>query len=128
MEKSIDAITVRIGIYSGRPNPEMTLTEEMASQFTDLLKSTIGKEPIHPLSHPKLGEFYGFLVQIPDDKIKLSGLPEQVSIVNGVLTSVTKKEQSHWRDVSGIEQFLIRMAYKKGFGDLLKRLNVTEPM
>ena len=127
MEGNKDAILVKIGLFSGMPNPEMNLTDEVASQFADLVKLTVGKEPIHPPPPPKLGEFYGFLVQVPDHKAKELGLPVQATVFSGVLTDMTQKKQAYWRDKAGIEQFLTRLAYEQGFGDLLRKVHVAEP-
>lgn len=127
MEENKDAMVVKIGLFSGRPNPEMKLTDEMASQFADLVKLTVGKEPIHPPPPPKLGEFYGFLVQVPDQKAKELGLPVQATVFSGVLTDMTQKKQAYWRDEAGIERFLTRLAYEQGFGDLLRKVHVAEP-
>ena len=127
MEGNKDVILVKIGLFSGRPNPEMKLTDDMASQFADLVKSTVGKEPIHPPPPPKLGEFYGFFVQVPDQKVKELGLPAQASIFSGVLTDMTQQKQAHWRDVAGIERFLTRLDYEQDFGDLLRKVDVPEP-
>ncbi len=127
MDENKDAMFVKIGLFSGRPNPEMKLTDEMASQFADLVKLTVGKEPIHPPPPPKLGEFYGFLVQVPDQKAKELRLPVQATVFSGVFTDMTQKKQTYWRD-KGIERFLIRLAYEQGFGDLLQKVNVEKPM
>lgn len=127
MEENKDAMVIKIGLFSGRPNPEMKLTDEMASQFADLVKLTVGKEPIHPPPPPKLGEFYGFLVQVPDQKAKELGLPVQATVFSGVLTDMTQKKKAYWRDKAGIERFLTRLAYEQGFGDLLRKVHVAEP-
>jgi hypothetical protein len=127
MEGNQGAIVVKIGLYSGMPNPEMKLTGETASQFAELVKSTLGREPIHPPPAPKLGEFYGFLVQVPQEKAKGLELPAQASVFSGVLTDMTQRKGAHWSDVAGIERFLIRLAYEQGFGELLEKVGVSKP-
>jgi hypothetical protein len=126
MQKSQDTIVVRIGVFSGLPNPEMELTGDSASRFADLIKSTIGRERIHAPPAPRLGEFYGFLVLIPDQRARAMGLPAQLSIVTGVVTEVREKTPAHWRDVSGVQLFLVRQAQERGFGDVLRKAGVTE--
>ena len=127
MEGNKEVILVNIGLFPGMPNPEMKLTDDMASQFADLVKSTVGKEPIQPPPRSKLGEFYGFLVQVPDRMSKELGLPAWAIIFRGVLTEKSQREQWHWRDVAGIERFLTRLAYEQGFGELLQKWGVPEP-
>jgi hypothetical protein len=127
MEENNQAIVVKIGLYSGMPNPEMKLTGDLASEFAKMVRSTIGKEAIHPPPPAKLGEFFGFLVQVPEQKVKDLKLPMKASVFSGVLTDMTKDKLMHWRDISRVEQYLIRIAYKQGFGDLLRQVGVEEP-
>jgi hypothetical protein len=127
MANNKEAVTVKIGVYSGLPNPEMILTDEQASQLADLINSTIGKELIHPPAQPKLGEFYGFLIELPEKITRQLQLPGQMTLFAGAVMVVKKEETSYWRDVAGIERFLLRLAYRNGYGDVLKRLNVNEP-
>lgn len=127
MSNGNDEIQVKIGIYSGLPNPEMKLTGNLATQLTDKIKSALGKEREHPPSQPRLGEFYGFVVEFPGNIQRQLDILGPLVLFAGVVSVVGKKETNHWRDVSGIETFLVQQAYKSGFGDLLKRLNVNEP-
>jgi hypothetical protein len=126
MEGSEDAIVVQIGVFSGRPNPEMSLTDEAAVEFADLVKSALGQEPIHPPPPPKLGKFYGFLVQVPEQKVRALDLPSRVNIFSGVLTDMTSREQTHWRDTVGLERFLLHLAYERGFGELLEKVGLEQ--
>jgi hypothetical protein len=126
MQVTQDAIAVRIGLFSGRPNPEMTLSGDDAARFAELVQSTVGGEPIHPPPAPRLGQFYGFLVLAPAPLARTLGLPPQMSIFAGVLTEMRDRSQVHWRDVGGVERFLVRLAYEQGFGDELRRAGVAE--
>ena len=127
MSNDKDGINVKIGIYSGLPNPEMLLTDNLASQLTEMLRSALGKVRAHPPAQPGLGEFYGFLIELPEDILRELILTGPVTVFSGVVSGLQKNKSTYWQDSSGIEAFLIRIAYKNGFGDLLKRLNVSEP-
>ncbi len=127
MEPKKDAITATIGIFSGRPNPEVLLTGGLAEEFASLVKTTIGKEPIHPPPPPKLGIYYGFFVQIPGELAKRLALPAEFNMYHGVLTEGKGREQNHWRDVAKVERFLIEQSLKQGHGELLEKVGVEKP-
>ena len=127
MESKKDEIIGIIGLFSGRPNPELSLKGEAAAQFADLIKSTIGKEPIHPPPPARLGYYYGFLVHVPKELAERFKLLMDYSIYHGVVTERKGREQKHWRDVANVEQFLITQAYDQDYGDLLEKVKVTKP-
>lgn len=122
MELRKDAITVTIGIFSGRPNPELFLTGGVVGELAPLVKTTIGKERIHPPPSPRLGHYYGFLLHVPEELARRFELPVEFSVYSGVLTARAGREQTHWRDAAKVERFLFDQAYKQGFGDLLERV------
>jgi len=115
-----DGISVVVGLFSGRPNPEVTLTGKTADDLIDHAKKGIGKEPANPPPAPRLGEFYGFYIKVPAERAKASDLPTQFSVYKGVVTEQVGRENKYWRDVGNIEQFLVQRAYDQGHGDLLK--------
>lgn len=127
MAENQDAFLVGIGLFSGRPNPEMRLTDDRAAQLAELLQGSVGKERTNPPPAARLGEFYGFLVQLPPRRAKELGLPPRASVYSGVVTDLTEPKPVHWRDTSGVERFLTRSAYEQDFGELLGRLRVSEP-
>ena len=126
MEGNDDAILVKVGLFSGMPNPEMKLTEESASRYAELVRSALSSEPANPPPLPKLGEFFGFLV-LAGERSKQLEIPREASIFKGVLTDMTQSELQHWPDVAGVERFLIRLAYEEGFGELLQKVDVPKP-
>ena len=127
MEPKKDAITVTMGIFSGRPNPQLSLTGAPAEEFAGLVKATIGKEPIHPPPPPKLGFYYGFVVETPRELAARLALPAALGIYHGVLTEGKGREQKHWRDTANVERFLTEHAYKQGLGELLEKVGVGKP-
>ena len=101
----------------------MTISDSLSrvEKFTGLVKATIGKEPIHPPPPAKLGYYYGFRVHIPEEIAKRSELPAELNVYHGVVTVNKKREQEHWRDVAGVEQFLINQAREQGYGNILEK-------
>lgn len=126
MESKPDAFNIVIGIFSGRPNPEMSLDAEVAEKFTDLVCSALGEERFHAPSSPGLGNYYGFFVRAPERLAKRYSVPTEFRIFHGVITEERGKAQFHWRDVANIERFLIEMAFEKGFGELLEHVGVRK--
>lgn len=126
MESKKDVITGIIGLFSGHPNPELLLAGEAVEEFAGLIKTTIGKEPIHPPPPARLGYYYGFLVHVPKELAKRFELPADFNVYHGVITEQKDREQKHWRDVAKAEQFLINQAHKQGYGDLLEKVGVTK--
>lgn len=127
MASDKDGITVMVGLFSGRPNPEFTLTGKAADDFINLAKQGVGKEPANPPPAPRLGEFYGFFVKVPAERAKSAGLPAEFSIFKGVVTEQIGREAKHWRDAGNLEQNLIQRAYDAGHGDLLKMVGMSGP-
>jgi hypothetical protein len=117
---------IKIGLYSGRPNPEIELTEEMASQLAERVKSTIGKEKLPSPAPPKLGEFFGFLIITPPEKAKKLGIPQYASVNRKIFAEQVDKKEECWYDVGGIEDYLIELSYEKGFGEDLKQFNIKK--
>lgn len=127
MESKKDSITPILGVFSGRPNPELSLTGELVEKFASLVKATLGKEAIHPPPSPRLGCYYGFLVQIPKELAKRLELPTQFKVYHGVITEGEGREKKHWRDTAQVERFLINEANKQGHGELLEDFGVEKP-
>jgi hypothetical protein len=119
-----DAITAAVGIFSGRPNPEVQLTGDSAQALARLVKSDIGKEPTSPPATPRLGFYYGFAVRMAAELARSLGLPPQFSVYQGVLTEPIERGQRHWRDVAGVEEFLLDQAHQQGHTDLLRMVGV----
>lgn len=130
MEYGKEAISVKIGVFSGRPNPELSLRGEVAAKVVSMLKTTLGRESIHPPPSPRLGYYYGFLVQISKEMAKQLEIPMEFNVYHGVITEVRARakpeEQKHWRDVKQIEKFLLDLAYEQGFGKLLEEFGVEK--
>jgi hypothetical protein len=115
------AISVSVGLFSGRPNPEIVITGEAASTLAERLRSSIGKESTHPPPPPRLGFFYGFYLQVPAKLAKELEVPENFSVYSGVITEQGQREQRYWRDTGGVELFLMETAFQQGHGELLEK-------
>jgi hypothetical protein len=121
---SSDVLTVEIGLFSGRRNPRMELAGETLDRFTASVGRAIGREAIHPPPPPRLGHYYGFFVRAPGDVAERRQLPSELDVYSGVVTERRGAVARHWRDVSGVEQFLIDQAFEQGHGQLLEKTGV----
>ena len=117
-------IKARVGIFSGRENPEITLDGDAQRRFVEMVQAALGKDPSHPLGPPKLGTFYGFLVSIPPELADELSLPQSLEVRGGVVSVLARKETKHWRDIAGLEEFLIGLAIEQGHGKSLSMLGI----
>ena len=127
MEAKENRIAVTVGIFSGRPNPIIHLSGARAEEFARMVTATIGREPIHAPPLPKLGQYYGFLVQMDGQLARQLSVPIQLNVYLGVVSEGTGREQRHWRDVGNVERFLIESSYSQGQGELLEKVGVARP-
>jgi hypothetical protein len=119
-----EGITVRVGIFSGRPNPELTLVDDAADRVVNLLREAIGSQPTHEQPRPKLGRYHGFHLSVAPRLAKASGLPAHASVYEGVITQPDTKSDAGWRDVGGLEAYLLEQTVHADYGDLLERVGV----
>jgi hypothetical protein len=119
-----DSISVTIGVFSGRPNPEFRLSGNVVNKLAELAGSAIGKEPIEEPPPAKLGNYYGFLVQTPSLLATHLHIPTAFRLYSDVLTESMERKERHWRDVANAEQFLIEQAFELGYGEFLESAGV----
>ena len=117
-------IKARVGVFSGRENPEITLGGDEQIRFIEMVQGTLGKEPIHPPGRPKLGTFYGFLVNVPSKLADELSLPQVLEVRDGVVSVLARDKTESWLDIAGLEDFLIGLAIQQGHGEVLGRLGI----
>lgn len=116
MESQESAVTVRLLIFSGRPDPEWTLDQATADQLSLGLREALTQEngSAPPPPPPRLG-YRGFLVRPSRTAAELP----QFTVFRGVLTVGAGGRSKHSRDVSGVENLLLAQARERGFGEAL---------
>lgn len=107
-------ITIRLLIFSGRPDPEWSPDERKARELHEKLVEAIGREPIHPPPPGGLG-YRGFLVGLTNRGRR----GREVVVFRNVLTEQEHERQAHWRDVTGVERWLLQEARNEGHGEIL---------
>ena len=117
-------IKAQVGVFSGRENPEINLDGGAQMRFAEMVQAALGKEPIHAPGPPKLGTFYGFLVSVPRELADELSLPQALEVRGGVVSVPAREEANHWRDIAGLEDFLIGLAFEQGHGELLGMLGI----
>jgi hypothetical protein len=126
MQMKTDAITVTLGIFSGRPNPSLELFGNDAEQLAKLANAGFEGKTSGPPPAPKLGRFQGFNVVTPAALQMRLRLPAEFSVYAGVLTAKRNREVGHWQDAANLESFLLDQAQRAGHGELLARVGVGE--
>lgn len=109
------AVVARLLIFSGRPDPELALDDDAVNQLRERVQSTVNGEKSNPAPAGGLG-YRGFLVQ---NLAKVSGLPAEFSVFRGVLSELSERTGSHWRDIGETESWLLELARGQGLGDAL---------
>lgn len=112
---SQDGYTVRLLIFSGRPDPEWTLDGQARDELSGRVRETLGAEESNPPPPAGLG-YRGFLVKSrPQAQPRLP----QFTVFRGVLTVDSGLRTAHWRDVAGVEDLLLTQARERGYGEAL---------
>lgn len=128
MANEDEQITVKIGVFSGRENPDFPLDAAAQDEFANRMRSTIGTKPANPPAPPRLGQFYGFLVMVPAASARELDLPEAIEIRSGVVSPASPRtDNAHWQDAAGLEQFLIEQAVAAGHGEILQEYGIEAP-
>jgi hypothetical protein len=118
----INGSTVRLFVYSGRPDPEFQLDDAVAADLLDRLgRIPQGQRPeaIEAVAPPppQLG-YRGLLVRLADADL------DQLLVYGGVIRFRREGRQYSWRDTTGIEQGLLEQAVRHGHQDLLESMGV----
>jgi hypothetical protein len=115
METPQSSPTVRLLVFSGKPDPEWPLDNDTRDQLLARVRDVVGKKEGGSPPLPKLG-YRGFLVR--PSRYDATGFPE-FSVSHGVVTTGGGRNMRHWQDVAGIEEMLLAQARERGFGELL---------
>jgi hypothetical protein len=108
-------VGVRLLVYSGRPDPEWTLEPGEAKELLEMLGAVVGAEEIHPPPAGGLG-YRGFLIT----NAPVGKRPGEVAVFRGVITERPGRQAAHWRDVRGVERWLLDQARRQGHGAALE--------
>src|SRR5215470_12843066 len=105
---NLSGIEVTLDIFSGRPNPHWTLSEEQVNDLQTRLRTLPEASPVAP---PGLG-YRGFLVTNPgnDDR-----LPSQLRAFASVIAITTGQATNSYQDANNIEGWFIDQARGRGY-------------
>ena len=108
-------VSIELDVFSGRPNPAWALEKEEAKHLNDLLQNL----PVEQSPVPADGLGYrGFIVTIDDG----STIQKAHVCAGKVWADIDSSKV--FTDKNGVEQLLMQMANKRGYGDILKSLGV----
>jgi hypothetical protein len=111
-------VTVRLLIFSGRPDPEWAPDEEGLATLKRHVQESIGRERAHPPSIGGLG-YRGFLIESRDPEISPNLL-----VFQRVITVNPGPKAEYWRDSSGLEGWLLSEAERRDYGEVLRAVGI----
>ncbi len=115
---NLSRVEVMLDIFSGRPNPRWTLSDEQVNDLQARLRALPEAMPVMP---PGLG-YRGFLVTNPGNDPRL---PSRIGAFASVITITTAQATSYYQDANNIEGWLIGQARERGYGDVIDRFRGT---
>lgn len=114
-------VTVDVGLFSGRRNPQLTLSEEATLRLLALLRETLHAEATAPPKQMRLGRYYGFMITLSEGLVGDLHCAKHIAVYDRVLSEQYDGHEQHWRDSAGLERFLLEQAQLSGLGSFLKR-------
>ena len=114
-------IVIRLLVFSGRPDPSWEISGASAESLANALKVAAKGESAYRTALPGLG-YRGFLIQVVD-----TGEGQKTyQVYRGVVTESVGPRERYFVDSAGIEKRLLDDARERGYGDMLKALNVED--
>ena len=111
-----DIVNVELSIFSGNPDPVLSLDQNAETNLVQLLTTAIGQQQTSFAEPPGLG-YRGFVIT------NISGQADLPSVcivyANTISVPTETGETQDWSDTGGAEQFLIDQARAQGFGGIL---------
>ena len=124
MEPQQQGVSVRLLLFSGRPDPEWTLDDAAIAALRERVRRTVGTETTS-LQEPGALGYRGFLVR---NMAGVAGLPAMFAVFRRVLSEPPGPRANHWRDIGDVENLLLGQARERGFGKALEAVGVeAEP-
>ena len=108
-----ELVAVQLMIFSGIPDPEWLLDEPDIERLRDVTRNTLGVESVQSMPSGGLG-YRGFRV---DNRGNVAGIPTEFTVFRGVLAESAGPRVLYWKDVGGIEIWLLAQARDRGFGE-----------
>jgi hypothetical protein len=118
-----DSVQVRLLIFSGRPDPEWAVEGDALENLSERVRAAVGKERAYPTAPGGLG-YRGFLLQHEEAELDL---PRHLIVFHGVIIERPGPAAAHWRDVAGLEDWLLEDAWRRGHGEVLAEAGVQAP-
>jgi hypothetical protein len=116
-----DIVNVELSIFSGNPDPVLSLDQDAETNLVQLLTTAIGQQQTNFAEPPGLG-YRGFVITSTSGQ---AGLPSVCNVYAKTISVPTETgETQDWTDTGGAEQFLIDQARALGFGDILDQAGV----
>lgn len=117
------SVSVQLLIFSGRPDPGWAVEGEERQSLIGRARAAVGHERAYPPQPGGLG-YRGFAIRHDEDGLDF---PPELAVFHGVVTERPGPRASHWRDVEGLESWLLDEARRRGYGEILVAAGVEGP-
>jgi hypothetical protein len=117
------SVQVRLLIFSGRPDPEWGVDAAALEALSERVRAAVGKERAYATEPGGVG-YRGFLLQHEEAELDL---PRHLVVFHGVIIERPGPAATYWRDVAGVEDWLLEDAWRRGHGEVLAEAGVPEP-
>jgi hypothetical protein len=116
------SVSVRLLIFSGRPDPEWALSGAEQDAITSRVRQLSRGEPAEPPPAGGLG-YRGFVVMIAG----VPDAPREVRVFRGLVALQQGTRTTHTRDTAGLEELLLQDARRRELGKLLDAAGIKAP-
>jgi hypothetical protein len=115
MNHQATSIEVILDIFSGRPNPHWTLSDEQINQLQERIGRLDARREASPAKAPGLG-YRGFIITNASNDPRI---PNRIEVYASVLSIGEHGRTRSYEDASGVERWLFEQARSLGYGDII---------
>ncbi len=114
-------VEVTLGVFSGRPDPNWTLSEREVEELRRLLDRGL-KTPMKQQQKLQGLGYRGFIIR---NEARVKGIPEEMEVYNRTIAIVEterglEEKRTYYEDVNRIELWLVEQAADRGYGDAIE--------
>lgn len=110
--------TIILDVFSGKPNPNWTLSSEQVNQLKNMLSDLSESTSVEA---PPLG-YRGFIIQ---NSSQDPDLPDEIRAYNQILSIDRGGDMSFKQDTNNIEGWLVNQANTLGYGEIIEKFRTS---
>jgi hypothetical protein len=121
-EVPVKSARVRLLMFSGRPDPEWDLDDDVLGDLSSRIRLGLDAPPTEQSAAPPLG-YRGFVIVTPAE---LTDLPPQTTVFGGAISIGVGPFAEVHEDAGGVEQLLLEDARRHDWGDALRAMGAPD--